>query len=68
MKIKAQKKTATIQLETKEEVTAFAKAMEYYMTMVYQNANPEAKKPDSHYDCDDLIREIDKKFNKPEKP
>ena len=67
MKIIAKKKTATIQLETKEEVAAFALAVQYYMTMVYQNANPEAKRPDSHYDCDDLMRNIDKKFNKPEK-
>lgn len=67
MKVIAKKKTASIQLETKEEVTAFALAMQYYMTMVYQNSNPEGQKPDSHYDCDDLIRDIDKKFNKPEK-
>jgi hypothetical protein len=64
MKIKALKKTATIQLETKAEVQAFALAVEYYMTMVYQDADPTVKKHDSHYDCDDLMLKIDKKFNK----
>lgn len=64
MKLKVNKKTASIELETREEVEAFAKACEFYMTMVYQDANPASAKKDSHYDCDDLMLKIDKKFNK----
>lgn len=64
MKLKALKKSATLQLESKEEVQAFAQALELYMEMIYQDANPEDKEEDSHYDCDDLMREINRKFNK----
>ena len=62
MKLKLLKKSATIQLETKQEVQAFAEALSLYMSMIYQNA--KLGEVDSHYDCDDLIRELDKKFNK----
>lgn len=64
MKIKVNKKTATIELQTKEEVEAFKVASQYYMNMIYQDANPEDNEEDSHYDCDDLMLKIDKKFNK----
>lgn len=67
MKLKVLKKSATIQLESKEEVQAFAQALVYYMEMIYQDANPEDKEEDSHYDCDDLMRTLNKKFNKESK-
>lgn len=64
MKIKLLKKSATIQLESKDEVQAMAKAIEYYMTMVFQPASRSEKSEDSHHDCDDIMNQLDKKFNK----
>jgi len=64
MKIKVNKKTASIILENKGEVEAFAKASEWYMDMIYQDANPQDVEEDSHYDSDDIMLKIDKKFNR----
>lgn len=59
MKIKKLKKSATIHLETREEVEAFAQACEFYMTMVYEEPDDDC----SDYGSDDLMLKIDKKFN-----
>jgi hypothetical protein len=58
MKIKVNKKSATIELESAEEIEGFSTAVEYYMDMVHEPAHDE-----DVYEADKMMEKINEKFN-----